>query len=57
MIRRSWVLEGSNDKVNWIELDSHTKDFILCSKSEIRTFIVQDKSKCEHLLFTIFDGR
>lgn len=40
----SWVLEGSNDKIDWINIDSHSNDRCLCSKSKSCTFNIQDKS-------------
>lgn len=41
---KSWKIEGSNGENEWIELDSHSNDFSLCSHSVIRTFqICSDK--------------
>ena len=41
----SWVLEGSNDSNNWIELDSHSNYSQFKSKSQVVLFPIQDKMK------------
>lgn len=41
----SWVVEGSNDRMKWSELDSHSKDTSLWSKEKICTFAVQKNAE------------
>lgn len=39
---RSWIIEGSNDKVHWKTLDSHKDVDYLCEKNLSRTFKIQE---------------
>lgn len=40
----SWVLEGSDNKNDWVVIDSHSNDRCLCSKSKSCSFVIEDKS-------------
>lgn len=42
---RSWVLEGSNDGKNWIELDSHLNDTRFNSPSQVILFPIMNEEK------------
>lgn len=42
---KSWNIEGSNDQKEWIILDSHSEDDILCSRAVIKTFKINDRNK------------
>lgn len=46
---KSWVIEGSNDQSNWIELDSHKNDNTLCTPSAIHTFQIPTDKKIKKL--------
>ena len=39
----SWILEGSNDKIEWTRIDTHLDDQRLVGRNKIETFNIQDQ--------------
>lgn len=42
---KSWIIEGSNDKLKWFELDSHLNVESLCNAKAVESFIIEDYVK------------